>query len=172
MKKSNKLTTYRKKRNFTKSPEPMGKVRRSSPKKPIFVVHEHHASHLHYDLRLEINGVLPSWAIPKGPPLKVGEKRLAVATEDHPLEYATFKGVIPEGSYGAGVVKIWDKGTYENAKEDYGLSMEECLQQGSIEVLFKGKKLKGLYALIRTHFRDTDKNWLFFKIKKKPEATS
>jgi DNA ligase D-like protein (predicted 3'-phosphoesterase) len=164
-KKASKLSAYRERRNFKKSPEPAGKVHRSRARKPMFVVQEHHASHLHYDVRLEIGGVLVSWAVPKGPPLRKGIKRLAVATEDHPMEYGSFHGVIPEGSYGAGIVKIWDKGTYENLHADK--SMADCLEQGRIEVSFSGKKLKGPYALVRTNLGDGHKNWLLLKISEK-----
>ena len=120
----------------------------------FFIVHEHDAKHLHYDLRLSIGGVLRSWAIPKEPPDKEGVKRLAIQTEDHPLEYADFEGTIPEGMYGAGTVRIWDRGelTLEKDKEN--------------ELLFglKGKKLTGKYALIKTRFRGKE-SWLFFKRK-------
>lgn len=117
----------------------------------IFVVQEHHATHLHYDLRLEMENVLKSWAIPKMPPLEKGVKRLAVQTEDHPLEYAYFEGVIPEGLYGAGKVKIWDKGTYRLEKKE----------AGKIVLDLKGNKLKGRYCLIK--FKAVKGSWLFFK---------
>jgi DNA ligase D-like protein (predicted 3'-phosphoesterase) len=119
-------------------------------KEGIFVVHEHHATRLHYDLRLESGGVLRSWAVPKGIPLEPGVKRLAVAVEDHPLEYADFEGVIPEGEYGAGEVKIWDRGTYTVEKMD-----EEKMVIG-----VQGARLEGKYVLIR--LKD-GKNWLLFK---------
>ncbi len=118
---------------------------------PIFVVHEHHATRLHWDLRLEMNRVLKSWAVPKQPPLKKGIKRLAVQVPDHAKSYATFQGTIPEGMYGAGKVKIWDKGTYSLVDK----------KKNKIVVNFKGKKLKGEYALVL--FRPP-KNWLFFKL--------
>ena len=118
--------------------------------KKVYVIQEHHARRLHYDLRLEMDGVLKSWAIPKEPPLRKGVKRLAIETEDHPLEYAEFEGIIPEGSYGAGEVRIWDKGTYELEKKE----------KGKIVVRIRGKKLKGRYCLLR--FKE--KNWLFFKL--------
>lgn len=118
----------------------------------IFVVHEHHATRLHHDFRLEMEGVLRSWAVPKGVPVKPGVKRLAVATEDHPLGYADFEGVIPEGEYGAGVVKIWDRGSYRPRK----------IGEKEIVVELNGRKLQGEYVLIRLRNR---KNWLLFKKK-------
>ncbi len=123
---------------------------------PRFSVQEHHASHLHWDLRLEKDGVLKSWAIPKGPPLEIGVRRLAVETEDHPLDYIYFEGVIPPGHYGAGVVKLWDKGFYEI----------ESWEDDKIVIIFDGEKLKGRYALIRLD----GKNWLIFKTKKQPSG--
>jgi DNA ligase D-like protein (predicted 3'-phosphoesterase) len=116
----------------------------------IFVLHEHWASHHHFDLRLEMDGVLKSWAVPKDPPLKKGIKRLAIQVEDHPLSYANFEGEIPEGFYGAGKVKIWDKGNYDLVERD----------EKKIVFVLKGKKLAGKYCLLK--FRD--KNWLFFKL--------
>jgi DNA ligase D-like protein (predicted 3'-phosphoesterase) len=124
---------------------------------PIFVIQKHHASHLHYDFRMEKDGVLKSWAIPKEPPQEIGIKRLAIQVEDHPLDYANFEGEIAEGSYGAGLVEIWDKGYYMPIKFD------------SVEIIFelKGEKLKGTYCLIKLKPRlPQDKNWLFFKKKK------
>lgn len=129
-------------------------------KEPIFVIQKHHARTLHYDLRLQIGRNLKSWAVPKGPPKKIGEKHLAVHVDDHPLSYAKFEGEIPEGQYGAGTVKIWDSGTYENVKSS---SLATCLKEGVIEFKPHGKKLKGTYALVR--FRDD--NWLFMKVKTK-----
>jgi DNA ligase D-like protein (predicted 3'-phosphoesterase) len=146
------LDEYHKLRDFSKSPEPKGALLPHAGN--IFVVHEHEATHLHYDLRLEMGGVLRSWAIPKEPPVKEGTKRLAIQTEDHPIEYADFEGTIPEGMYGAGTVRIWDKGEFilESEKEN--------------ELLFElgGRKLTGRYALIKTRFRGKD-SWLFFKRK-------
>lgn len=120
----------------------------------IFVIQEHRASHLHWDLRLEMNGVLKSWAIPKEPPREAGVKRLAIPVEDHPIEYASFEGIIAEGQYGAGRVTIWDIGTYVSVSES----------EGKIMMDISGKKLKGLYCLIKTKFKGKE-SWLFFKMK-------
>ncbi len=117
----------------------------------IYVIQKHDATHLHYDMRLEINGVLKSWAIPKTPPTEKGVKRLAVQTEDHAIEYATFEGIIPEGSYGAGSVEVWDKGTFE---------IEER-EKDKLVIRIYGKKLEGRYCLIQ--LKGQEKNWLFFK---------
>ena len=141
------LEEYNRMRNFKKTNEPEGKVKLG--KNNIYVIQKHAASHLHYDLRLEMDGVLKSWAIPKIPPVKKGIKRLAVQTEDHPVDYTDFEGVIPEGQYGAGTVKIWDKGTYELKERD----------KNKIIIRINGKRLKGRYCLIK--FKG--KNWLFFK---------
>jgi DNA ligase D-like protein (predicted 3'-phosphoesterase) len=122
-------------------------------KKLIYVIQKHSASHLHYDLRLEFNGVLKSWAIPKIPPKRRGLKRLAIQVEDHPIGYEKFEGIIPEGNYGAGKVKIWDKGTFTIVEKNKDL----------IVVDIKGEKLKGEYCLVRTKFQGKDKNWIFFK---------
>lgn len=119
------------------------------------MVQEHHASHLHWDLRLEMGGVLKSWAVPKEPPREAGVRRLAVPVEDHPLDYAGFHGVISEGQYGAGEVIIWDRGTYEPVS----------ISDSKIVFNINGEKLKGEYCLVKTKFRGKD-NWLFFKTKK------
>jgi DNA ligase D-like protein (predicted 3'-phosphoesterase) len=149
------LKTYKKKRNLRKSREPKAIVKKSKAKNLIFVIHKHYASHLHYDLRLEMKGVLKSWAVPKEPPKIKGIKRLAIQVENHPLDYANFKGVIPEGYYGAGKVKIWDKGNYELIEKD----------KKKIEFKLKGKKLKGNYVLVKTHYGNKpEKSWLFMKI--------
>lgn len=155
-----KLTPYAQKREFTKTPEPKPKVK-SSKSKNIFVVQQHHASHMHFDFRLEMDGVLKSWAIPKGPSLDPSVKRLAALTEDHPLDYATFEGIIPEG-YGAGTVIVWDQGTYKNITEQKGkpCSIEQAFKNGHIKITLKGKKLKGDFVLM--HFKD--KNWLLIKL--------
>ena len=145
------LKKYRLRRDFRRTNEPAGGKKKSG-KKPIFVIQKHKASTLHYDFRLEVQGVLRSWAVPKGPSTNPKDKRLAVPTEDHPLEYADFEGVIPEGEYGAGTVLVWDTGTYRNLKKKEGeeVPMEKCLKQGQVEIWLEGRKLKGGYALIRT----------------------
>jgi len=128
-----------------------------------FVVHKHHARALHYDLRLESKGVLRSWAVPKGPSLDPKERRLAVEVEDHPLDYGSFEGVIPEGEYGAGKVIIWDRGSFEPQSEDE--SFEEMLERGAAKVTLRGEKLKGGFVLIRTKWGGRGKNWLLVKEK-------
>jgi DNA ligase D-like protein (predicted 3'-phosphoesterase) len=160
------LKSYREKRNFRKTPEPSGRPGRPS-EKPVFVIQKHNASSLHYDFRLEIDGVLKSWAVPKGPSTDPRQKRLAVPTEDHPLEYAHFEGVIPEGEYGGGTVMVWDQGTYENMrkkKKGDRVSMAESVDEGKVEVNLAGKKIRGGYALFRTG-RKEDKWWLLVKMK-------
>lgn len=153
------LSTYRKRRNVAKTKEPRG-GKKQPGKTPIFVVQKHHARTLHYDMRLQIGSVLKSWAVPKGPPKRIGEKHLAILTDDHPLEYAKFEGVIPKGHYGAGKVKIWDEGSFENTKTD---SLKKCFKNGVIEFKITSKRLKGTYALV--HFKE--KNWLFLKVRTK-----
>jgi len=163
------LKIYRSRRDLTISPEPRGgpttSVRRAGKKKPSkqlkFVIQKHAASHLHYDLRLEIDGVMVSWAVPKGPSLNPSIKHLAMRTDDHPLEYANFEGIIPEGSYGAGTVMIWDAGTYRNIKKKDNklVPMEQCLKNGQIEVFLNGEVLQGGFALI-----ETARGWLLIKM--------
>lgn len=156
------LKKYQQKRNITKSGEPEGK-RVTSSAKSRFVIHKHDASHLHYDFRLEINGVLKSWAVPKGPSTDPSQKRLAVETEDHPLAYKNFEGVIPEGEYGAGTVMVWDRGTFRNLDDKQ--SLLQGWKKGHLQFWLNGKKLKGGYAL--SHFRDEGekRQWLLVKMK-------
>jgi DNA ligase D-like protein (predicted 3'-phosphoesterase) len=144
------LDEYKTKRNFNKTSEPQDAQEKRLG--DIYVIQKHDASHLHYDLRLEMDGVLKSWAIPKEPPTEVGVRRLAVQVEDHPLSYASFEGIIPEGEYGAGTVQIWDRGRYKTVdrKED------------KLVIEIDGKKLTGSYVLVRLKDK---KNWLFFKKK-------
>ena len=158
------LGKYFAKRSFTKTPEPKGHLKKSSGKKLAFVVQEHHASHLHYDFRLEMDGVLKSWAIPKGPSMDPSVHHLAVHVEDHPYEYRKFEGVIPEGNYGAGNVIIWDEGWYEPRAEtdkSEALLLQEY-EEGHITFVMHGKKLKGEFALIKMH-RQGENNWLLVK---------
>jgi DNA ligase D-like protein (predicted 3'-phosphoesterase) len=155
------LETYRRKRKFAQTPEPSGRKRTRRRHKPIFVIQKHDATRLHYDFRLEVDGVLKSWAVPKGPSLDPSVKRMAVETEDHPVEYATFEGVIPEGNYGAGAVIVWDTGTYRNMRDDE--SMAEGLRKGRVTFELDGKKLRGGYALRRFRGRDDDA-WLLIKM--------
>jgi DNA ligase D-like protein (predicted 3'-phosphoesterase) len=166
MSQKHSLHSYRQKRDFRKTPEPSGKPGKAS-REPIFVIQKHDASRLHYDFRLEVDGVLKSWAVPKGPSTDPREKRLAVPTEDHPLAYADFEGVIPEGEYGGGTVLVWDRGTYDNLrgeKEGESLSMGEAVKEGKVEVELAGKKIQGGYALFRTG-KKKDKRWLLVKMK-------
>jgi DNA ligase D-like protein (predicted 3'-phosphoesterase) len=157
-----KLKEYREKRKFIATPEPQGTKALESTGEPVYVIQKHNSSRLHYDLRLESNGVLKSWVIPKGPSLDPSVKRLSIPTEDHPIEYADFEGVIPKYHYGAGTVIVWDTGTFQNTKEDK--TFEESLDSGHITIKINGKKLKGEFALIRTGKGDKPR-WLFFKMK-------
>jgi bifunctional non-homologous end joining protein LigD len=142
------LDEYRKKRNFAKTPEPAGKVAAHKGRERFFCVQKHLASHLHYDLRLEHNGVLLSWAVPKGPSLDPKTKRLAMQVEDHPLAYGDFEGVIPEG-YGAGIVMLWDRGTWTPEVDD----VDAALKKGDLKFTLNGYKLKGSWVLVRTSGR-------------------
>ena len=123
-----------------------------------FVVHEHHATHLHYDFRLEMSGALKSWAIPKGPSMNPSDKRLAVMVEDHPLEYGDFEGVIPEGHYGAGSVLIWDSGEFQPEGDP-----EAALKRGKLTFSLKGKKMKGSFSIVLMKGRGTGRDWLLIK---------
>jgi DNA ligase D-like protein (predicted 3'-phosphoesterase) len=157
------LKEYQDKRDFDRTPEPQASRGPASPS-PIFVIQKHAASHLHYDFRLEVDGVLKSWAIPKGPSTDPKDKRLAVPTEDHPLSYAGFEGVIPPGEYGGGTVLVWDTGVYRNLTEKKGgpIPMGQALAHGHVKVWLEGRKLKGGYAL--TRFKTgKDEAWLLVK---------
>ena len=154
------LSRYNEKRNFNVTPEPGGKKAKASASRS-FVIQRHKASRLHYDFRLEVNGVLKSWAIPRGPSLNPTDKRLSVMVEDHPLAYASFSGVIPDGNYGAGIVEIWDKGTYEPEEMDKisDKEIDRHINAGMLKFYLKGKKIKGSFALVRID----GKNWLLIK---------
>ncbi len=133
-----------------------------NPKNPIFVIQKHGARSLHYDFRLEDEEVLKSWAVPKGPSTNPANKQLALQTDDHALDYATFEGIIPEGQYGAGPVIVWDTGTFKNLKKN--TSLAQSLQDGEATILLTGKKLKGGYALIKTNYQGKDNTWLLIKM--------
>lgn len=160
------LSLYNKKRKFSETPEPEGKEK-SSSEGLRFVIQKHDASQLHYDFRLELKGVLKSWAVPKGPSLNPVDKRLAMMVEDHPYDYRTFEGIIPEGNYGGGTVILWDEGTYEpmnaeglDKKEQEKLLLKQ-LNAGDLKLLMHGKKIKGTYALFR--LKKEEKSWLLVK---------
>src|SRR4051812_5855906 len=159
------LTKYKAKRNFKESPEPQG----GKPGKGQlrFVIQKHAASHLHYDFRLEMEGVLKSWAVPKGPSTDPKVKRLAMMVEDHPYDYRTFEGIIPQGEYGGGTVIVWDEGTYEPIEDIKGKKEQEKhllkeLKSGSVKIRLHGKKLEGEFALVKTHGMG-ENAWLLIK---------
>ena len=156
------LEEYKRKRDFSKTPEPPPKVAKKKARELFFCVQKHLASHLHYDLRLEHNGVLLSWAVPKGPSLDPKTKRLAMKVEDHPFDYGEFEGVIPEG-YGAGIVMLWDKGTWTPEGDD----IDAALKKGDLKFTLNGYKLKGSWVLVRTGGRypggSGDRSWLLIK---------
>jgi len=157
------LRRYREKRDFTRTPEPRARIARSVAQPPRFVVQKHAASTLHYDFRLEIDGVLKSWAIPKEPSLDPTQKRLAVHTEDHPLDYAQFEGEIPQRQYGAGLMQIWDEGTW--VPEGAALAN---YRRGQMKFELKGRRLKGHWALVRMGNAQTRKKDLWLLIKREP----
>ncbi len=162
------LKNYKAKRDFKSTPEPTG-GKNAGKGKLSFVVQRHKASHLHYDFRLEMDGVLKSWAVPKGPSLNPGDKRLAMEVEDHPYDYKDFKGIIPDG-YGAGIVEIWDQGWYTDLEKNDAKTSEKNLlkelKTGSVKVVLHGKKLKGEFALVKLKPRGNstkDNSWLLIK---------
>jgi len=158
---------YKKKRNFSSTPEPAGGERPGN-QQPLFVIQEHAASSHHFDFRLEVDGALKSWAVPKGPSTDPRDKRLAIPTEDHPLAYADFEGVIPEGQYGAGTVIVWDRGKYDNItkKDGQKAALSKALERGHALVFLHGKKLRGGYALKRFRGRKNNgsEQWLLVKM--------
>ena len=147
-----KLGDYRRKRDPKRTPEPFGGRARGAA--PLFVIQRHDARRLHYDLRLERDGALASWAVPKGLPMRAGERHLAVHVEDHPLDYATFEGVIPQGEYGAGTVEIWDRGTYEVIEEKRG---------GGLTFRLDGERAQGVWTLVPAHLDGKEQNWLLLR---------
>lgn len=158
---------YIKKRDFSKSKEPKGGKDKGNPNNPRFVIQKHDATNLHYDFRLEIDGTLKSWSVPKGPSTDPSVKRMAIPTEDHPLEYAHFEGTIPKGQYGGGTVMIWDNGNFKNLKTDSDgqpISLSESYKMGRLEFWLQGKKLKGGYALIKMKSGTMKGNWLLVKM--------
>jgi bifunctional non-homologous end joining protein LigD len=158
-----KLAEYNRKRRFGVTPEPAGKPGRARKKALEFVIQKHRASRLHYDFRLEHDGVMLSWAVPKGPSLDPSNKRFAMQTENHPIEYNQFEGVIPEGEYGDGTVMIWDRGTWEPEVED----VEQALAKGDLKFKLHGKKLHGSWVLVRMRPRQ----WLLIKHRDKAAST-
>ncbi len=165
------LREYERKRDFSKTREPSGKGKKGAKGKarrrhPRFSIQKHSATSLHYDLRLEVDGVLASWAVPKGPSLNPADKRLAMRTEDHPLEYLEWEGVIPKGSYGAGPMIVWDRGVFQNISETRGgrpMELSEAIEKGDVKVLMLGEKIKGAYALVRTGPAGDREKWLLIK---------
>lgn len=153
------LGSYHRKRNFRRTPEPRPRQVRQH-KHLTFVVQKHRASHLHYDLRLELDGVLKSWAVPKGPSLDPKQRRLAIRVEDHPWEYRNFEGTIPGGNYGAGEVIVWDRGTYRCAEAPGAAAVRRQLRKGSLKFVMRGHKLRGGFTLVRL---GTPRRWLLIK---------
>src|SRR5215204_6328811 len=158
------LTLYKNKRSFNKTPEPTGG--KASGPALRFVIQKHAATRLHYDFRLEMEGVLKSWAVPNGPSLNPNDKRLAMMVEDHPYDYRTFEGIIPDGNYGAGTVIVWDEGTYEaleeGSKKEQEKTLLQQLKKGSLKIRMNGSKLKGEFALVK--LKNAENNaWLLIK---------
>lgn len=158
---------YNKKRDFSKTKEPQESAKKTNSKTPIFVIQKHDATNLHYDFRLEIDGTLKSWSVPKGPSTDPKIKRMAIPTEDHPMAYAKFEGTIPKGEYGGGTVMIWDEGSFENIKSDDNnnpIDLKSSYDMGTVEVRLKGHKLQGGYALIKMKSGAMKGNWLLIKM--------
>ncbi len=159
-----RLAEYNRRRSFGVTPEPAGKLGRVRKEALEFVIQKHRASSLHYDFRLEHDGVMLSWAVPKGPSLDPSNKRFAMQTEDHPIEYNRFEGVIPEGEYGGGTVMIWDRGTWEPEVED----VDRALAKGDLKFTLHGQKLRGSWVLVRMR----DRQWLLIKHRDKAASTT
>ncbi|MBS0001020.1 MAG: DNA ligase [Cyclobacteriaceae bacterium] len=151
------LDKYHHRRDFRNSSEPRGDEHRNSHK-PYFVIQKHDARNLHYDFRIAVDGVLKSWAVPKGPSLNKSEKRLAIKTEDHPLEYADFEGVIPEGQYGGGTILVWDRGNFKNLtmKDGQHINLNLAIENGHFTAWLEGKKIQGGYAMTRIKKKNND----------------
>lgn len=158
-----KLAEYNRRRRFDVTPEPAGKMKRTKKKEREFVIQKHRATSLHYDFRLEHDGVMLSWAVPKGPSLDPANRRFAMQTEDHPIEYNQFEGVIPEGEYGGGTVMIWDRGTWEPEVED----VDQALAKGDLKFTLHGQKLRGSWVLVRMR----ERQWLLIKHRDKVAST-
>ena len=158
------LRVYRSKRDFARTSEPRGSRRRTGPAL-AYVIQKHDASHLHFDLRLEVDGVMKSWAVPRGPSINTSVKRLAVQVEDHPIEYNTFEGIIPKGEYGGGTVMIWDRGSWRFGGEDPDpqRGIREGLRLGKLEIVLEGRRLRGAWVLVRTGKQGSKPQWLLIK---------
>jgi DNA ligase D-like protein (predicted 3'-phosphoesterase) len=165
------LDEYERKRDFSKTREPSGRAKdkrktKARRRHPRFSIQKHSATSLHYDLRLEVDGVLASWAVPKGPSLDPRDKRLAMRTEDHPLEYLEWEGVIPKGEYGAGPMIVWDRGVFQNISETRGgqpMELSDAIEKGDVKIFMLGEKIKGAYALVRTGPAGDREKWLLIK---------
>ena len=153
------LVEYKRKRKFSQTPEPKGAVKPRKARALSFVIQKHDATRLHYDFRLEMDGVLKSWAVPKGIPTTKGEKRLAMHVEDHPMAYGGFEGTIPEGNYGAGTVMLWDRGTYEAVTDD----PLDGYRSGKLHIRMSGEKIKGEWTLVRMRGEGGKEPWLLIK---------
>ncbi|MEX0647816.1 MAG: DNA polymerase ligase N-terminal domain-containing protein [Balneolaceae bacterium] len=157
-------STYGKERNFDKTPEPEFHTQKSpAGDESLFVIQKHDAQQLHFDFRLEIDGVLKSWVLPKGPSMDPAQKRLAIPVEDHPIDYAGFEGVIPEDQYGGGTVMIWDRGSFQNNRieNNQPVSLKQCYEDGKIEISLNGDKISGDFTLVKA--KNMDNNWLLIK---------
>ena len=162
--KSKPLTEYKRKRDFSQTAEPAGELGSSRSKRALrFVVQKHAASHLHYDFRLELDGVMKSWAVPKGPSFDPSDRRLAMEVEDHPIEYNTFEGTIPKGQYGGGTVMLWDRGTYEAENGGGVEALREGYERGDLKIILRGKRLQGGWVLVRMRRESSKPQWLLIK---------
>ena len=162
---SDQLAEYRRKRDFHRTQEPSGATRRRPPTRLAYVIQRHEATRLHFDLRLELDGVMKSCAVPKGPSLDPAVKRLAIEVEDHPIDYNTFEGTIPEGEYGGGTVMLWDRGTYvyPGESDDPVAALREGYRKGDFKFELRGKRLRGSWVLVRTRGSGRKNQWLLIK---------